>query len=280
VCAVAGMGYLFMGDGLKRQVLRGVVQQAYGGLVKRGGRVSVILQNPDDQRELAAAGMIDPAQVTMICGSGVDTERFAPAPEPGGVPIVMTHSRMLVDKGIGEIAEAARILRDRGVPVRFRLVGDPDAQNPSTIPPETLRAWHDEGLVEHLGRRADIPEQLAACHIACLPSYREGAPLSLIEAAAAGRPIVSADVPGCREIVRDGDNGYLVPVRDGLALAIAIEKLVTDPALRQRMGQRSRERALAEWSRAHVAEATLQVYAAQLGRHPRGRSALRRLSTT
>ena len=224
--------------------------------------------------------MIDPAQVTMICGSGVDTERFAPAPEPGGVPIVMTHSRMLVDKGIGEIAAAARILRDRGVPVRFRLVGDPDAQNPSTIPPETLRAWHDEGLVEHLGRRADIPEQLAACHIACLPSYREGAPLSLIEAAAAGRPIVSADVPGCREIVRDGDNGYLVPVRDGLALAIAIEKLVTDPALRQRMGQRSRERALAEWSRAHVAEATLQVYAAQLGRHPRGRSALRRLSTT
>lgn len=280
VCAVAGMGYLFMGDGLERQVLRGVVQRAYGGLVKRGGRVSVILQNPDDQRELAAAGMIDPSQVTMICGSGVDTQRFAPVPEPDGVPIVMTHSRMLVDKGIGEIAEAARILKERGVVVRFRLIGDPDQQNPSTIPAETLRAWEAEGLVEHLGRRSDIPEQLAACHIACLPSYREGAPLSLIEAAACGRPIVTADVPGCREIVRDGDNGFLVPVRDGLGLADAIQKLATDPALRAQMGRRSRERALAEWSRAHVAEATLAVYAKTLARQARGRSALRRLSTT
>ncbi|MCB9626773.1 MAG: glycosyltransferase family 4 protein [Sandaracinaceae bacterium] len=280
VCAVAGMGYLFMGDGLKRRALRGVVQRAYGSLVRRGARVSVILQNPDDQRELAAAGMIDPAQVTMICGSGVDTERFAPAPPPPGVPVVLTHSRMLVDKGIGEIAEAARILRDRGVPVRFRLVGDPDEQNPSTIPAATLRAWAEEGLVEHLGRRSDIPEQLAACHIACLPSYREGAPLSLIEAAAAGRPLVSTDVPGCREIVRDGDNGFLVPVRDGAALARAIEALATDPALRERMGRRSRERALAEWSRAHVAQATLDVYAAQLARHPRGQRALRKLSAT
>ncbi|MEZ4323712.1 MAG: glycosyltransferase family 4 protein [Polyangiales bacterium] len=280
VCAVAGMGYLFMGEGLKRRVLRAVVQRAYGGLVRRGGRVSVILQNPDDREELAAAGMIDPAQVTMICGSGVDTARFAPAPEPQGTPVVLTHSRMLVDKGIGEIAEAARVLRARGVPVTFRLVGDPDAQNPSTIPPATLRQWHAEGLVEHLGRRADIPEQLAACHVACLPSYREGAPLSLIEAAAAGRPIVTTDVPGCREIVRDGDNGFLVPARDAAALAQAVETLVQDPGLRRRMGIRSRERAIAEWSRAHVASATLEVYAAQLARHPRGQRALRKLVTT
>ncbi len=280
VCAVAGMGYLFMGDGIKRRLLRGVVQQAYGGLVKRGSRVSVILQNPDDKQELAQAGMIDPRQVTMICGSGVDTERFTPAPEPDGVPIVMTHSRMLVDKGIGELAEAARILRERGLGVRVRLIGDPDVSNPSTIDPAQLSAWVDEGLVEHLGRRSDIPEQLAACHIACLPSYREGAPLSLIEAAASGRPIVTTDVPGCREIVRDGDNGFLVPVRDGVALAAALERLITDASLRARMGARSRERALAEWSRAHVAGETLRVYAAQLSRHPRGRKALKSLSTT
>jgi glycosyltransferase involved in cell wall biosynthesis len=135
-------------------------------------------------------------------------------------------------------------------------------------------------LVEHVGRRGDIPEQLAACHIACLPSYREGAPLSLIEAAASGRPIVSTDVPGCREIVRDGDNGLLVGVRDAVALADAVEKLATDSGLRERMGQRSRQRALAEWSRPHVAEATLGVYAAQLARHPRGRRALSKLLAT
>ena len=151
---------------------------------------------------------------------------------------------------------------------------------PSTIPAATLRAWAEEGLVEHLGRRADIPEQLAACHVACLPSYREGAPLSLIEAAAAGRPIVTTDVPGCREIVRDGDNGFLVPARDAAALAQAVETLVQDPGLRRRMGIRSRERAIAEWSRAHVASATLEVYAAQLARHPRGQRALRKLVTT
>ena len=269
VCAVAGMGYLFMGDGLKRRVLRGVVQGAYGQLVRRGRRTRVILQNPDDRDELAAAGMVDPAKVRMICGSGVDVDRFAPTPEPplgeGDAPILMTHSRMLVDKGIGEIAEAARILRARGVPLRVRLIGDPDPSNPSTIPPGELAAWGTEGLVEHLGRRSDIPQQLAACHIACLPSYREGAPLSLIEAAACGRPIVTADVPGCREIVRDGDNGLVVPVRDAEALADAIERLVRDGDMRRRMGARGRERALAEWSQAYVAEATLAVYDELLG---------------
>jgi glycosyltransferase involved in cell wall biosynthesis len=156
---------------------------------------------------------------------------------------------MLWDKGVGELVEAARQLRRRRIPnFVVRLVGDSDPHNPASIAQEQLKRWCEEGVVEWAGRQEDIPLELRRCHVACLPSYREGAPLSLLEAAAASRPIVTTDVPGCRAVVGHEDNGLLVPVRDASTLASALERLILDASLRRKLGTRGRERAEREFS--------------------------------
>lgn len=181
------------------------------------------------------------------------------APAPGPVCIVLV-ARMLWDKGVGEFVEAARRLTGAGVNARFVLVGDPDPANPASVPESTLRNWHGQHGVEWWGRREDMPAVLQAAHIACLPSYREGLPKSLLEAAACGLPIVTTDAPGCREVVRDGVNGLLVPVRDAVALAVALGKLVGDAELRRSMGEQSRVRAETEFGLETVIAQTLAVY--------------------
>jgi glycosyltransferase involved in cell wall biosynthesis len=143
---------------------------------------------------------------------------------------------------------------------RFLLAGEPDPVNPATIPIDTVHAWVQEGVIEHLGWVADMPGLLAQCHIVCLPSYREGLPKSLIEAAAAGRPIVTTDVPGCREVVRDGDNGLVVPPRSADALSDALGHLLERPALQQQMGARGRARAEREFGIELVNDQTLALY--------------------
>jgi glycosyltransferase involved in cell wall biosynthesis len=152
-------------------------------------------------------------------------------------------------------------MKSEGVRARFVLVGDSDTENPGTVPRAQLKAWNDEGTVEWWGHRNDMPAVLAQSHIVCLPShYREGVPKSLIEAASCGRPIVTTDSPGCREIVRDGENGFLVPVRDSAALAAAVGKLVSDPHLRHRFGARGREFVIESFSLEKVITDTLSVY--------------------
>ena len=179
------------------------------------------------------------------------------------------HSRMLWDKGVGEAVDAARLLRQHALPdFVVRLVGEPDAHNPAAIDREQLRRWAESGVVEWLGRRDDIPSELRRCHIACLPSYREGAPLSLIEAAAAARPIVATDVPGRREVVRHDENGLLVPVRNAPALADALERLIRDGMLRRRLGARGRERAEREFSTDLVHGRIIATYFEMIGREP------------
>ena len=185
---------------------------------------------------------------------------YAPVPEPQGVPIVVLPARMLWDKGVREFVEAAAQLKQRGVSARFVLVGDPDGENPASVPETQLADWQRQGVVECWGRREDIPLVLAQSHIVCLPSYREGLPKSLLEAASSGRPIVTTDVPGCREIVRDGDNGLLVEARNASALADALGKLLADPALRQRLGARGRERVMSEFSQEIIVGQVLAVY--------------------
>ena len=168
---------------------------------------------------------------------------------------------MLWDKGVSELVEATRLLRARGVPnFVVRLAGDPDAHNPAAISLEQLRDWSNEGVVEWIGRADDIPAELRRCHIACLPSYREGAPLSLLEAAASGRPIVTTDVPGCREVVHHERNGLLVPVRDARGLADALERLILDGDLRRRLGACGRERAEREFSSDVVNDKIISTY--------------------
>lgn len=253
---VAGMGWLFVSSSWRAKMLQIVVRKVLGILL-RG--TSVIVENKDDQAIIANIG-IAAQHIHLIRGAGVDTLLYAPSTEPEGVPLVVLPARMLWDKGVGEFVEAARQLQRRGVNARFVLVGDPDTQNPASVPEQQLIAWQKEGVVEYWGRREDMPQVLAQSHIICLPSYREGLPKSLLEAASCGRPIVTTDVPGCREIVRDEDNGLLVEARNATALAGALAKLLADPELRQRMGQRGRERVLGEFSQEKIVVQVLALY--------------------
>ena len=168
---------------------------------------------------------------------------------------------MLWDKGVGEFVEAARLLRAAGSGARFVLVGDIDGENPSSIPREILDTWTREGVIEWWGHRADMPSVLQQAHIVCLPSYREGLPTVLLEAAACARPLIATDVPGCREIVQHEKTGLLVPVRDAKSLAHAISVLLADAALRERLGERGRELVTSRYTTDHVNAATLSIYA-------------------
>ncbi|MDV3242733.1 MAG: glycosyltransferase family 4 protein [Methylocaldum sp.] len=246
-CAVvnymAGLGWLFTSDSVKARLLRPVVRAVLGRLLARG---HVIVENPDDYEQMMSLGLFEPAE------------------ECDGIPLVVLPARMLWTKGIGEFVTAAERLRAEGVAARFALVGDPDPDNPESVSIDQLESWRQKGAVEWWGRRDDMPQVLAACHIVCLPSYREGLPKALLEAAAAGKPIITTDTPGCREGVRHGDNGLLVPAADALALAEALKTLIEDGPQRERMGRRGREIAETEFSSEKITSEALALYNAVL----------------
>lgn len=259
VNALAGMGFVFSSATLKARLLRPLVVGALRWLL--GARNSLlILQNPDDCKMLVDSGVVEVRRMRLIRGSGVDLGSFLPTHETGGTPLVMLPSRMLWDKGVMEFVAAARLLRERGAMARFILVGDSDSENSAAIPDSQLEVWHQSGVIEWWGRCENMPEVLAQAHIVCLPSYREGLPKVLLEAAACGRPLVATDVPGCREIVIDGSNGLLVPPRDAGALAAAIGRLLDAPELRAKMGKRGRVLVETGFSVDQVVRQTLAVY--------------------
>lgn len=263
VHAVSGLGHVFVAKGMGTSVLRTVVTRLY--LLAFGhGNLKVIFQNPDDQALLKKMRLIRDDESVLIRGSGADMAVFTPQPEPEGVPVVVLAARMLWAKGVGEFVDAARSLREQKVPARFVLVGESDPGNPSAVPVWQLEQWHDSGLVEWMGACDDMPRVFREAHVVCLPSYREGLPKVLIEAAACGRPIVTTDAPGCREVVRHEENGLLVPPRDCIALAAALRRLILSPALREFLGRRGREIAVAEFSLEKVVDETLAVYQALL----------------
>jgi len=270
VNAVAGLGYAFSAQGPRAQALRAAIGLGLR-LVADGPRARLIVQNAEDGEAMVARGIAPRERVVLIPGAGVDLARFRPAPEPPGPVRVTLVARMIREKGIEDLAAAAGILRGRGVPARVTLAGAPDPENPSSIPESRLRAWAGEGVVEYLGPVDDVPALWRESHIACLPSYYgEGVPLALIEAAAAGRPLIAADRPGLRDIARDGETGLLVPPRDPIALADAIARLAADALLRARLGAAARALAEARFGEAAVVAATLAVYRDLLGdRFPR-----------
>jgi glycosyltransferase involved in cell wall biosynthesis len=266
--AVSGLGFVFIerpGDGLAQRSLRALVSLAYRALLG-SARVSVILQNQDDVATFLSRGFVRREQVSLIRGSGVELDRFAPSPLPDGRPVALLASRLLWDKGVGEFVEASRRLRARGSRARFVLVGAPDPQNPACVPEDRIRQWVRDGAIEWWGKKAkdEMPEILSKAHVVVLPSYREGMPLVLAEAAACGRACIAADVPGCREIVRDGENGWLVPVRDASALAEAIEEALSNPAELQKRGKSGRRLAEAGFALSSVIAQTLSLYEAKL----------------
>lgn len=259
VNALAGLGFLFISTHWHARMLRSLVETAFCLLLNRP-KSRVILQNPDDMTLLIGRGVVLAERALLIRGSGVDITQFHPVPEIDGLPLVVLASRMLWDKGVAEFVEAARILKAQGIAARFALVGEGDSDNPSSISGGQLSQWQDEGVIEWWGQRDDMPQVLAASHVVCLPSYREGLPKVLIEAAACGRPIVATDVPGCREIVQDGQNGFLVPVRDVSALVTAMRQLIENAPLRNFMGKRGREMVESEFTIEHVVCQTLALY--------------------
>lgn len=257
--AIAGLGYAFTGNSLEARLLRPLVSAAYKLLIAPRGGV-VLVQNPDD-RDLLLSRRLAPAEaIALIRGSGVDLAQFRVTPEPSGTPVVMLPARMLRDKGVEDFVESARILQHRGIAVRCVLAGGEDPANPAAIPLTQLRQWNAEGIVEWWGHQEDMPLALSQASVVCLPSYREGLPKALLEGAAAGRPLVATDVPGCREVVKSGENGLLVPVADPVKLADAIELLLGHPDERSAMGRRAREVAELEFSVTRVVEQTLALY--------------------
>lgn len=269
VNAIAGFGYVSTSTQLRARVLRPVVRAAYRRLLDRP-EARVVVQNPDDEDALVSGRLFDASRVRVIRGSGVDVSRFRPTPPAPGPVTAMLAARMLWSKGVGEAVEASRLLRARGSGVRVVLVGDPDDENPETVPRTALCRWVDEGLVEWRGHREDMAAEWATAHVGLLPSYREGLPKSLLEAAACALPLVAADVPGCREIVRDGENGILVPARSAAPIADALERLEGDAGLRRRMGEAGRALVERHFAERIVIEQTLALYAELTGRAHRG----------
>jgi glycosyltransferase involved in cell wall biosynthesis len=258
VNAISGLGYTFIADERAR-VVRAVTKALYKVALRRA-RTRNIFQNPNDLETFVDMRLVRPDQTALVRGSGVDCSLFCPTPEPEGVPVVVLPSRMLWDKGVREYVGAARRVLEAGERVRFVLVGDSDPDNPTAIPVRQLRAWAREGVVEWWGHRTDIAQVFSNVNLVVLPSYREGLPKVLLEAAASARATVAADVPGCREIVRHGVNGLLVPPRDDAALARAIRVLLRSPGLRERFGRAGREIAVAEFAEEIVVEQTLNLY--------------------
>jgi glycosyltransferase involved in cell wall biosynthesis len=263
VSAVAGMGYVFTSSDVRAQVLRPFV----GGLMRvaiGGKRSLLILQNPDDVELFTRTGLAQPAHIRLIPGSGVDCGRFVPRPGEerpvGGRFRVVLPARLLWDKGIAEYVAAARELRAQGRMIEFLLAGEPDPGNPAAVPEETVQAWLQEGVVRWLGHVTDMPGLFHSVDAVVLPSYREGLPKGLIEAAACGLPLVTTDVPGCRDVVQDGIDGLLIPAKDAHALAAAIARLQDDAGLRARLGAAAREKALARFDEKSVIRNTLGVY--------------------
>lgn len=271
VNALGGLGYVFAsGDRLARLLRLPVCWMLQLLLNRRSHRL--ILQTAHDFVVLRDIGVRSKTMV-VIRGAGVDLDQFTLVPEPPGPSVVLMACRLLWDKGVGDFVDAARHLRSHGVMARFVLVGEPDPDNPKSIPLETVRQWQAADDIEWWGHRDDMSAVFAQSAIVCLPTvYGEGVPKVLIEAAACGRPIVTTDMPGCREIVRHGENGLIVPVHDIDALAQAIMDLLKDGDRRREMGRHGREIAEREFGIQTVIGQTLSLYESLLQRGKTARS--------
>jgi glycosyltransferase involved in cell wall biosynthesis len=258
--AFAGLGYLVSSPSFKALALKQVLWKMFRFLLNRPNSF-LLLQNREDRDLLVTEVGAPQEKTTIIRGSGVDVNEFQGASEAPGPPIVLLSSRMLWIKGISDFVDAAKLLRARGLDARFVLAGDTDSGSPGAIPREKLQEWQNAGPVEWWGHQQSMSRMLQQAAVVCLPSHGgEGVPKALIEAAASERAIIATDVPGCRDIVRHGTNGLLVPPKNPAALADAIAQLLNDAPLRAEMGRRGREIAVNEFSEEKVIQQTLALY--------------------
>lgn len=268
VNAVTGLGHVFTSDSLRNQVLRPVVRRLLQ-LALTGRLSRLIVQNPDDYSAFADEQLLVPEKIRLIRGLGVNIERFHPhqvdesieetPPRPQPLRVLLA-TRLLWEKGIREYVQAARLLKKSGHDVEFLLAGDPDPGNPASIRPEQIDDWRREGVINFLGYVEDMPTLFSQVDVAVLPSYREGLPQCMLEAAACGLPLVATDVPGCREIVEPGINGLLIPPRNSAALAEAIAHLDRNRAQCRVLGEASRRKVLQDFDEKTILRMTLNVY--------------------
>jgi len=255
--AVTGLGYVFSNRNFFTCLVKPVVKFLYQRVL-RGSQV--IFQNQHDLNYFIDNKLASESQCVLIPSSGVDVDKFKPAPRTKGTPLVVLPARMLWDKGIKELVCAAELVKRAGMKARFVLVGDVDDGNPSSIPLDQLHEWQKEGVVEWWGWQEDMVSVYQQASIICLPSYSEGLAKSLIEGAACGCPLVASDIPGCREVVENGLNGLLVPPRDVQALAEALLKVLSDEKLMRKMGIESRKIAVSTYAVKKIVAETINVY--------------------
>ncbi|VVT22523.1 Glycosyl transferase [Sphingomonas sp. EC-HK361] len=242
---MSGLGYVFSSEADSRGLLRRAVSWLYRQGVRRAERIFVF--NGDDRADMIAYRIVDADQpVVQVPGSGVDTRHYAEQPMPGTPTTFLMMGRLMRDKGVGDYVAAARSIRARWPDTRFLLLGRPETENPTGYSAEEIAGWQADGLITLLPETRDVRPHIATAHIFVLPSfYREGLPRTILEALSMGRPVVTTDMPGCREPIREGENGFLVPPKDAAALAEAMARFIDQPALVTRMGAAARETAIA-----------------------------------
>jgi glycosyltransferase involved in cell wall biosynthesis len=259
VNALGGLGYVFFSAGFRAKVLRSIARPVLRWLLN-AENTRLIVQNTDDEQRLVAAGVAKVSSIQVIRGSGVDPDAYRQVAVTTDEPLVVFPARFLREKGIIEFVGAARMLREQGVKARFALVGRPDPANPTSVSQAEVERWVGEGFVEAWGWRDDMPAVFSQAQIVCLPSYHEGLPKSLLEAAASGCAIVTTDIPGCREVAQPGKTGWLVPPQDTLALVKALQHAIEQPGLRQQYGMSARALVASDFSISRVAKETIAVY--------------------
>ncbi len=255
---ITGLGYIFISTKKKLIFFQKILLKLYKFLFT-SSNVHLIFENDDDATLFVREQVVSLEGYTIIKGAGVDTKKITPNNFKEGTVTIVLVARMLWDKGVGEFVEAARIVK-RGADAEFILVGGIDLGNPMGIEDDILHDWVEEGVVKWLGYSDNVIDILSQAHIACLPSYREGLPKSLIEAASAGLPIVTTDVPGCREVVHHNINGLLVPPKNSVLLADALLFLIKNSKVREAMGRESRKYAVKRFDLEIVIQSTLTLY--------------------
>ena len=261
ISSISGLGYVFVASGIRSKIFRTLIAAMYR--LALNGATAVIFQNKSDRDVLKQMGAVRTSQEVFVRGSGVALERYSVVKEPIGKPVVMLVSRLLIDKGVGEFVAASKILKSERRDIRMILVGSIDPGNPKSITSEQLTSWVNLGLVEYWGYCTNVSEVISKSNIIVLPSYREGLPKCLIEAAACGRAVITTDVPGCRDAIEPNKTGLLVPVKTDKPLADAILRLVEGDQLRHDFAKQSRQFAEKYFDIKDVIEVHLSIYSGQ-----------------
>ena len=259
VNALTGLGYLYINDNLKNSLIRPVVNHLFQFGFSHSNSC-LILQNKDDKAMVLDYNLLKEKDIEIVRGSGVNTDKYPYVTEENAQIRVILPGRMLWDKGVGEFIKAAKKLRSEGCDATFHLFGDADPKNPKSISRSQLEKWNQEDGIFYEGYQENMQIAYKEANVVCLPSYREGLPKALLEAASTGRAIITTDAPGCREVVREGENGYLVPVKNVDKMAKRIKELIDEPELRRKFGKKSREIAVNNFSIEQVVSDIMNLF--------------------